>query len=607
MNKFYNRYLLFTLIVLLLAQNVAFAADGKAVSSMLGNEHILSGGTGMGTQFDVKLIEISKGVVGACQKVLLIMTAVAGMMIAWGMEEGKKVVWQIIFGFGLAVNFGSLLMDLGIWNFVNEAELAKQNFKPFTFEYAASLDNFDFLGKFLQHYQENIIVPGAIAILPYCLKLLVILCVIDATYEYATKSLSGDKLQYTIATVFKLGIYMYFLKNWIELMAALETGFEFIGFKAGGADSVNLVMQPNQIVNNALSIFSAQWDYLCKEFSVLEPGLFFVNLIALVVIFFLLIITAMQIFMAKVEFLTMALLTMPLLAFGTTQRFNFLCNKAIGAMFNLAIKVSCICFITTMSVPFIQSFTKQFEKGAHLNFGLIIQTLLGCLLLFLLTTKIPELVQGLLSGTPSLGGGGMIAMAVRGAHIAKSGGSGAVSGASSGAKIGGSFGGPVGAALGGALGAVAGGVKGSLMDLSKQVAGGGELGQTLRRISEDTKTSNSDIVGSSVNAAKTTGAAASGALKGAGEMASKGMEAGAKVGGAIGSVIPGVGNAVGSAIGGAIGGVAGTAAGAVKGGIEGASKQMAKNATEKAADKGAESQGGTSNGGSKQPGAKPEG
>ena len=446
----------------------------------------------MGTLFDVKLIEISKGLIESCQKILLIMTGVAGLMVAWGMEDGKKIVWQIIFGFSLAVNFGSFLMDLGIWDFVTEAEIAKQNFRPFEFQYASSAENFDFLGKFLQHYQDQIIVPGSIAILPYCLKLLVILCIISATYEYASKALSGDKLQYTIATVFKLGIYMYFLRNWVELMAALETGFEFIGFKAGGADSVNLVMQPNQIINNAFTIFSKQWSYICESISILSPGLFFANFIAMVVIFFLFVITAMQIFMAKIEFLTMALLTMPLLAFGTTEKFNFLSNKAIGAMFNLAIKVSCICFITTMSMPFIQSFGEAFKKGDIGNFGLILQTLLGCLFLFLITLKIPELVQGLLSGSPSLGGGGMMAMTARGAHIVKSGGTEAVKSGSAGAKMGAALGSTVpgvgtavGAAVGAALGATLGGVKGSLMDLAKQSVGGSEIGRTWKSIKSE--------------------------------------------------------------------------------------------------------------------------
>lgn len=577
-----KRWAVLLVFSVLLIPAVAYAADGY-VSSALGNNHILSGGTGIGTQFDVKLIEISKGLIAGCQKILLIMLAVAGMMLAWGMEDGKKIVWQIIFGFGLAVNFGSLLMDIGIWDFVTEAEVAKQSFKPFAFEYADSGQSFDFLGKFLQHYQENIIVPGSIAILPYCMKLTVILCILDATYEYASKSLSGDKIQYTIATVFKLGIYLYFLKNWIELMAALETGFEFIGFKAGGADSVNLNLQPNEIINNAFTIFAKQWDYICNDLSIWEVGLLFTNLVALVVIFFLLIITALQIFMAKIEFLTMALLTMPLLAFGTTERFNFLCNKAIGAMFNLAIKVSCICFITTISVPFVRSFAEAYKNGNMGNFGLIIQTLLGCLLLFLLTTKIPELVQGLLSGTPSLGGGGMVAMAVRGGHIATSGVKGAVSGYSNGSKAGG--------IVGGIAGAVGGGVSGSLMDLSKQVAGASELGRTLRSIKEDTKTANSNMVGASIDAAKTTGAAASGALKESGAKASQFMQTGAKLGSAFGPV--------GTVVGGAVGGAVGTAYGAVKGGIEGASKQMAKNAAEKAASDDANSEGGTNTGGGK--------
>lgn len=62
MSKF-GKYTLLSILILILIPAVAFAADGKTVSSLTGNNHILSGGTGMGTLFDVKLIEISKGII----------------------------------------------------------------------------------------------------------------------------------------------------------------------------------------------------------------------------------------------------------------------------------------------------------------------------------------------------------------------------------------------------------------------------------------------------------------------------------------------------------------------------------------------------------------
>lgn len=465
---------------MLLIPAVAFAAGG--------NDYIISQGTGMGTIFDTKLIEISRGLLEGCQKILLILTAVAGMMIAWGMEDGKKMVWQLIFGFGVAANFGSLLMDVGIWDFVSQADLAKQNFIPFQFEYKADSKDFDFLGKFLANYQNNIIIPGAIAILPYCLKLLVIICIIDATYEYAAKSLSGDKIQYTISVLFKLGLYIYFMSNWIELMNALETGFEFLGFKAGGADYVNLNAQPNAIVDNALKICATQLSDIFKSF---KETWYMMIIFGIVIfaIFVCLIITACELFMAKIEFLTMSLLTLPLLAFGTSEKFSFLTNKAIGAMFNLALKVCCVCFITTFSVPFIQSFYKQAETtpGFWSSLGILLQTLLGCLILVLMTTKIPSLVQGLLSGSPSLSGGSMkslVVPATRAAHAGYAGYLGAKAGVASATAKATAAGATAGTgAL--AMSAVTGGVTGTLMDLAKQAAFGSTPYQTFRGIERE--------------------------------------------------------------------------------------------------------------------------
>lgn len=581
MSRIKNYITIPAILVAFLIPAVAFAA---------GNDYIINQGTGMGTLFDTKLIEISKGILEACQKILLIMTAVAGMMIAWGIEDGKKLIWQLIFGFGLAVNFGSLLMDVGIWDFVTEAELAKQNFVPFQFEYKNTAKDFDFLGKFMTNYQNNIIIPGSIAILPYCLKLLIIICIIDATYEYASKSLSGDKVQYTISVLFKLGIYIYFMSNWIELMNALETGFEFIGFKAGGADTVNLNNQPNEIINNAIKIFSKQLEFI-SDFSWTQWGLILINIVGLIVIFFLLVITACQLFMAKIEFLTMALLTLPLLAFGTSERFNFLCNKAIGAMFNLAIKVCCICFITTISLPFIQSFTKQIEQGG-LTIGIILQTVLGCIILFLMTTKIPELVQGLLSGTPSLSGGGMMAMTARGAHIMYTSGKGALIGGRNGySAIGGnrdSLGGIAKGVAGGAIGGFYGGVKGSLMDLSKQAYGSSAFGTTMRALQRENISADNDIINSSRDAYKTTKAATSQAVKNAAEYGDIGMQMGAKLGSPIGPV--------GTVVGGTVGALAGTVGGAVGGVVKGAADQMKKNAAEKTASNNSNDTGGTRTG-----------
>ena len=120
---------------------------------------------------------------------------------------------------------------------------------------------------------------------------------------------------------------------------------------------------------------------------------------------------------AKIEFYTFALMTLPLLAFGVTEKFKFLFEKAIGAMVNLAIKVSVISFICGMAGAFVLSFAKDMNASkdtiSMANLGILLQTVLAAILIYWITKSIPALASGLLNGQPSLGGAGMTAMATQ--------------------------------------------------------------------------------------------------------------------------------------------------------------------------------------------------
>lgn len=130
-----------------------------------------------------------------------------------------------------------------------------------------------------------------------------------------------------------------------------------------------------------------------------------------------LILTAIEVTVAKIEFFTFALMTLPLIAFGVTEKFKFLFEKAIGAMVNLAIKVSVITFIAGMAVPFIAGFAKEMKgaSGLWTNLGILLQTVLAAIMIYWITKSIPSLAAGLLNGQPSLGGAGMTAMATQAA------------------------------------------------------------------------------------------------------------------------------------------------------------------------------------------------
>ncbi len=86
-------------------------------------------------------------------------------------------------------------------------------------------------------------------------------------------------------------------------------------------------------------------------------------------------------------------------------------------MFNFAIKIFVVAFIATLSVNILTGLVYNAREVATSadfigNSSYFLQVLLYALILFYMTKKIPELVSGLLSGNPSLSGGGMKEMAM---------------------------------------------------------------------------------------------------------------------------------------------------------------------------------------------------
>ena len=85
------------------------------------------------------------------------------------------------------------------WNLANQGASTAQveYFQPeiVSTDQEGGASSVQILGDFLQHYETHIIDPGAENILSYCLRLLVILTVVQATWELSTKIISGDKLQ----------------------------------------------------------------------------------------------------------------------------------------------------------------------------------------------------------------------------------------------------------------------------------------------------------------------------------------------------------------------------------------------------------------------------
>lgn len=347
---------------------------------------------------------------------MIVMTSIAAVMVGMGIEDSKRTFWNWTLGIGLLWGFGNLLSVSGLLSYGDStgALQTPQWYQPDLKTDEGTAKDLNFLSDFMRSYLDGVITPGAHNIQPYCIKIMLILAIIEVSWNMTFNLISGDKVKYMMTMVVKLGIFVWLIMNWIPLMNALGDGFQAIGFQAGGlTTTAGETLKPDSIFTNALAIFDTFWS----KASFKSIGLFFVNLISLFIIILAAILTAIEMFMARIEFYTMALITMPLLPFMITNKFSFLGDKAIGAMFNLAIKVAVIAFITSFAVPFMQTFADKVAQTTDgwKQVGIIFQCVLAMLVVFYLTKKIPELVTGLLNGQPSLGGAGMVDTATKAA------------------------------------------------------------------------------------------------------------------------------------------------------------------------------------------------
>lgn len=408
------------LLLMMLSPHTTFAADTASM---------IDAGTGL-SSLDPGLKTIAHGFVGAGKSIVLIMTAIAGVMVVMGLENNSmKTIWSIILGVGLALNFGGFFYSV-FGNYLS-GDVTTAQVTQYQFTLKGETDGgIDILSGFMNNYTKNIIVPGAMAIQGPALKILGILTLISATMQLSLDIVSGDKVKFLITICLKAGFYIFLITNWLsgmDLMNQLEAGFQEIGFLAGGAGG-DMVLKPDSIVNNAIVIFHAMWDN--AHFSLGSIGLSIINIIAIVVVVACLFLTAIEMFMARIEFYTMALITIPLLPFGMIKEFNFLFEKAVGAMFNLAIKVCVISFISTFASPFLRSFAEKIAATPNFftQVSIILQTVLAAVVIFFLTKRIPQIIQSYLSGQPTFGGG-MVKMAAT-ALSAAGGAAGAVRAAS---------------------------------------------------------------------------------------------------------------------------------------------------------------------------------
>lgn len=428
------------LILLLPAPNALAAGEldlGNAQSAAVRAADIGLGGNA----FQFTLQKISTGMVVLMRVIATCFIMIGGLMVAFNVESANKLLWNSMLGIGLALNFFSVIT--GLFDVDGFAGVQQ----PFSYQFDLAKDGdgaFNFITPFVREY-ENYCKEGARVIAPVACKLLLCLTGICGGLKIALGMISGDKMKFLIETVMKTGFFMFLILNWfngdynaggimkssgMNLMGSLMEGFRELGFRAGGFITG---VPNNDIIAVGTKMFLKGMS--AAEFSITSPFMSLAALIALIVMVILLFLTGLEMVMARLEFVTLAMISTIMIPWGALQQTQFLFTSTISAMFSLAVKVSVIAFIEAMSCTILNQYCEKFTAAAHNgniigNFPLLLQIIFISLLLYFITRKIPELASSLISGQPSLGAGSMISTARTMGAAAAGGALGAMQGAS---------------------------------------------------------------------------------------------------------------------------------------------------------------------------------
>ncbi len=270
----------------------------------------------------------------------------------------------------------------------------------------------DYLSKFMAYYIA-VVTYGQARIVPVAIRMALIFGTLQASWKMATEIGSGNQIKYVVTEVMKMSFIIFLITNWIQLGHAMGEWFESIGFLAGGIDpsmkdAPNI--QPDSIWNNAMSFSGKMWENVEKASGIANTIMAFVVFLFIVVVLFL---TAIEVFMCRIEFYTLTLLGTVLLPFFLVDKLNFLGTNTINGMFKISAKVMVIAFLQAVCFTILNSQLKEFYDGpaakSSFAFGAYVELGMTCLVMYVLVKQIPNLVSNFLSGGGGgLGGGSMM-------------------------------------------------------------------------------------------------------------------------------------------------------------------------------------------------------
>ena len=331
-----------------------------------------------------------------------VMIAVFGMGVMFDQGGRFKQALNVALGTAIAVNVGGGLLAFGFGDLLSPSLSAGSAVPIYHVNITNDLKNFDLMSGFMNNFIQ-ICKHGGVMLGGYAFQLMGLLLMIEMSVALSLGLINENKIQYLFAQILKIGIFVWLINNWVSgtygIAHAIVASFEHLGYLAAGATAA---YTPDSIVQNSINTVKVMWDSM-KGLSMGSISLVLADIAIAIAVVLTTFLTAVEIFMARIEFWTVAMISVMLLPFAMTKYTMFLAEGAVRAMFSLGIKVAVVAFLQAVACPLLFSLTSGLTTADVKNqLAVLLQILLACIIIFMLVKKIPALVQGMISGSPSL-------------------------------------------------------------------------------------------------------------------------------------------------------------------------------------------------------------
>jgi type IV secretion system protein TrbL len=257
--------------------------------------------------------------------------------------------------------------------------------------------------------------PGHLA--PAAARLLFLMGGIELTLAGLWWVLKGENvLVGLMQKTLLLGLFSFFVINWITLINTVLDGFVWAGFTAAGsspAAGAVLIKDPSAIITQAFVSTQPIADEIgaLKFYDLGSLFMYGWAYIFTIIAFFML---AIQIFITYLEFYLVAALSLVLVPFGVFKHTAFIAERAFGSVVSFGVKLMVLSFIIAAAQPVLAQITLPVEPTWQQAY----MVLLASLAIAFLAWHAPGIAAGMISGGPSLTAGsaaGFVASSTLGA------------------------------------------------------------------------------------------------------------------------------------------------------------------------------------------------